>query len=99
MSYALSLHDYIRAYHPTNVPVTSYTSYTNQFIKSAEDYETDVRNVLSRLHDTKSRNSFHHSMDDKMDTALGEETAFLIEKTNQQSFATLITGIVLTGNQ
>lgn len=98
MSYALSLQDYIRAYHhPAHVPVTSHTSYTNQFIKSADDYEADVRNVLARLHDERHRNTFHHSLVDKMDTALEEETAFLIEKTNQQSFVTLIAGVILTG--
>ena len=98
MSYALSLQDYIRAYHPAHVPATSLTSYTNQFIKSADDYEADVRNVLARLHDERHRNTFHHSLVDKMDTALEEETAFLIEKTNQQSFVTLIAGVILTGN-
>ena len=34
---------------------------------------------------------------DKMDLLQNEETAFLIEKSNQQSFLTLMAGTILTG--
>ena len=36
---------------------------------------------------------------DKMDLLQNEETAFLIEKSNQQSFLTLMAGTILTGLQ
>ena len=50
-----------------------------------EDYEQDLRDVYSRL----SRQGLQED---------GGETAFLIEKTNQQSFVTLLAGTILTGS-
>ena len=39
MPYSLTLQDYIHNYHPANIPASlgnSLTSYTNQYIRSAE---------------------------------------------------------------
>ena len=55
------------------------------YIRSVEDYEQDLRDVYSRL----SRQGLQED---------GGETAFLIEKTNQQSFVTLLAGTILTGS-
>ena len=96
MSYSLSLQDYIRSYHPSKVPVSSQTAYTSQYIKSAEDYEQELRDIYSRVSGFRRQNSV---LSAKMDGFQGEEeTAFLIEKTNQQSFVTLLAGTILTGS-
>lgn len=95
MSYSLSLQDYIRSYHPSKVPVSSQTAYTSQYIKSAEDYEQELRDIYRRVSGFRRQNSV---LSAKMDGFQGEEeTAFLIEKTNQQSFVTLLAGTILTG--
>lgn len=98
MAYSLSLQDYISAYHPLRVPVTSQTSYTNQFIKSADEYEQDLRNLYTRLHAAETLHSNAAlQFRDKMDLMQEEETAFLIEKSNQQTFLTFMAGTILTG--
>ena len=96
MSYSLSLQDYIRSYHPSRVPVSSQTAYTSQYIKSAEDYEQELRDIYRLVSGSRLQNSL---LSPKMDEFPGEEeTAFLIEKTNQQSFVTLLAGTILTGS-
>ena len=96
MSYSLSLQDYIRSYHPSRVPVSSQTAYPSQYIKSAEDYEQELRDIYRLVSGSRLQNSL---LSPKMDEFPGEEeTAFLIEKTNQQSFVTLLAGTILTGS-
>ena len=96
MSYSLSLQDYIRSYHPSRVPVSSQTAYTSQYIKSAEDYEQELRDIYRRVSGSRLQNSLLSPKMDEFPTE--EETAFLIEKTNQQSFVTLLAGTILTGS-
>lgn len=77
--------------------MSSQTAYTSQYIKSAEDYEQELRDIYRRV--SGARVHQNSLLSPKMDGFQGEEeTAFLIEKTNQQSFVTLLAGTVLTGS-
>ena len=98
---SLHLQDYVSSHHPDRVPYSSRTSYTNQFIKSAQDYEEDLRNVYQRVIASKRNSLLTGDIGDRMDILQsGEgETAYLIEKTDQQSFITLIAGVILSGDK
>ena len=39
MSYAMTLRDYMATSNPDAVPLASQPAYTNQFIRSLDDYE------------------------------------------------------------
>ena len=95
------LQDYVSSHHPDRVPYSSRTSYTNQFIKSAQDYEDDLRNVYRRVIASKQNSMLTGDIGHRMDVLQsGEgETAYLIEKTDQQSFITLIAGVILSGKR
>ena len=41
----LIFQDFVSSHHPSRVPYSSRTVYTNQFIKSYDDYEQELRNV------------------------------------------------------
>ena len=86
------------------MPYSSRTSYTNQFIKSAQDYEEDLRNVYRRVIASKQNSLLtggHGDIVHRMDVLQSGdgETAYLIEKTDQQSFITLIAGVILSGKR
>ena len=87
----MTLHSHV--HQPGRLPPSlgNYrTSYTNQYIRSVDEYERDVQDFLQR-----SSPLYRDSLREKMD---GEtETAFLVEKTDQQSFVTVLVGVVLTG--
>ena len=58
----------------------------------------DLRSLYMRLHAADTlHNNAALQFSDKMDLLQNEETAFLIEKSNQQSFLTLMAGTILTG--
>ena len=64
--------------------------------QSSQDYERDVQDLFQR--NSPPPPSHRDSFQDKMDDLSAEtETAFLIEKTNHQSFVSVLVGVVLTG--
>ena len=94
MSYSMTLQNHVQ--HPGRLPPSlgNYrTSYTNQYIRSVQDYERDVQDLLQRSSPLYHRDFIREKMDGET------ETAFLVEKTDQQSFVTVLVGVVLTGER
>ena len=104
MSLSLPLNSYVELYHPARLPMNpslssqdsssllTLTDYTDQFIMSAQEHEDQLGSLYAR-HSGITRDALA-----KMDETGGErDTAFLIEKTDQQTFVSFFVGVLLTG--
>ena len=105
MGHYLPLSSYIQQYHPqshphnpsiqspSSLPLATLTSYTNQFIRSAEVHEAELAALYEKFGDKEGVGAL-----EKMDEKENEkDTAYLIEKTDQQTFISFVVGTVLTG--
>ena len=104
MAHYLPLSSYTQLYHPQSQPLNpsilphsasslaSLTSYTNQFIRSADEHEEKLAALYEKF------GAKHDDGLEKMDDAEAEkDTAYLIEKTDQQTFVSVMVGVVMTG--
>ena len=104
MAHYLPLASYPQLYHPHHQPgnpsiqphsasaLASLTSYTNQFILSADEHEAKLAALYQKF--GEKRDEAIEKMDDKENE---RDTAYLIEKTDQQTFVSFVVGVVLTG--
>ena len=100
MANYLPLDTYTQLYHPNHLIInhpSSYiatpTSYTNQFFRSAKEHEDQLATLYQKFGDKKDG-----EVTEKMDDEENEkDTAYLIEKTDQQTFVSFVAGVVLTG--
>ena len=104
MAHYLPLASYPQLYHPHHQPgnpsiqphsasaLASLTSYTNQFILSADEHEAKLAALYQKFGD--KRDEALEKMDEKENE---KDTAYLIEKTDQQTFVSFVVGVVLTG--
>ena len=105
MVHYLPLESYTQLYHPNHLPLNpsiqphsasslaSLTSYTNQLFKSAQEHEDQLAALYEKISEKNDKEAF-----EKMDDEENEkDTAYLIEKTDQQTFVSFVVGVVLTG--
>ena len=96
----LPLHTYTHLYHPQTLiqphsssSISTLTSYTNQFIRSAQEHEDELKALYHKFGRREDEDAL-----EKMDEEENErDTAYLIEKTDQQTFVSFVVGVVLTG--